>query len=280
MPTPIVPNSSATPALSRYSVDLTASDFQVTATNRLTASKYAADDAHEYLRSWNYTVGPIRAAAGEKLTRSANTEPISILVKESVPDSGRDRLYSCQATVTITVDAIDAFSAGEAALQLVCAPDRIDQQLASYRDQAFWDKLLPVARAPMAQMAEVLRRRGFEAFVRAGDADGARPLAIELSENGEAVGTMALIKYLPAAGSVGTSTGSRAIPRPALHFIGEHDIEVSSIPEACPDLWFNDKPIEPSDIACLDIDAFDQLIDLVLEQREQAREAAEPAPTI
>jgi hypothetical protein len=280
MPTPIVPNSSATPALSRYSVDLTVCDFQVTATNRLTASKYAADDAHEFLPSWNYTVGPIRAAAGEKLTRSANTEPISILVKESVPDTGRDRLYSCQATVTITVDAIDAFSAGEAALQLVCAPDRIDQQLTSYHDQAFWDKLLPVARAPIAQMAEVLRRRGFEAFVRAGDANSTAPLTIELAENGEAVGTVALVKYVPAAAGASASTGSRAIPRPALHFVGEHDIEISSIPEACPDLWFNDKPVEPSDIACLDIDAFDQLIDVVVEQREQAREAAEPAPTI
>jgi hypothetical protein len=277
MRTPTAPTSSATTALSRYSVDLTAHDFQVTATNRLTASKYAADDAHEYLRSWNYTIGPIRAAAGEKLTLSANAEPIAISVKESVPDAGRDRIYSCQATVTITVDAADAFSAGEVALKLVCAPDRIDQQLASYRDQAFWDKLLPVARAPIAQMAEVLRRRGFEAFVRAGDAASARPLAIELAENGEAVGTVSLVSYVPTAASTGA--GSRAIPRAALHFIGEHDIEVSSIPEACPDLWFNDKPVAPSDIACLDIDAFDQLIDLVIEQREQAREAAEPAPT-
>lgn len=276
MRTTTTPTTNATQAQSRYSVELTARDFQVTATNRLTASKYAAEDAREYLQSWNYTVGPIRAAAGEQLTRSANTEPIAVSVKGSVPDAGRDRLYTCEATVTITVDAIDAFSAGEAALRLVCAADRIGQQLTAYRDQVFWDKLLPVARAPIEQMAEVLRRRGFEAFVRPDVADRASPPAIEVAANGEPVGTLSLIKFVPDA--AGANAESHRQPRPTLHFIGEHDLEISSVPADCPDIWFNDTPIKLSDIACLDIDAFDQLIDLVVEQREQTREMGEPAP--
>ena len=263
------------PGASRFSVVLIASGFQVTAASRLVASKYAAEDAREFLPNWNYTVDAVHPAAGEQLTRSVKTEPITVQVKESTPDGGRARLYTCDASITITVDAADAFSAGEIALQRVCEPLRLAEHLASYRDKAFWDKLLPVARAPFEQMAEVLRRRGFEAVVCAGGEAGPRTLAIEVTDDGERVGTFTLVKCSGAA------AGAEAAQRPrlsaGLHFAGEHDIEVSSTPAAGPDLWHNDTQVTTSDIACLDLDAFDELFDLVLDQREEARAAAAPA---
>lgn len=267
------PAGSAAPEKARFAVDLIARNFQVTAPSRLVASQYAADDAREFLQTWNYTVGTVRPAAGERLSKTAKSEPITVKVNESTPDGGRERLYSCDASITITVDAGDAFSAGEAALQLVCEPSRLGAQVAAYHNQAFWSKLLPIARAPFNQMAEVLSRRGLEAVVRAGAEDDAQPLAIHVSENGAHVGTLSLIKFYSAA----AGTGPRAIPSVGLHFVGEHDIEVSSTPAESPDLWFNDNPVSASDIACLDVDAFDQLFDLVLDQREEARAAATPA---
>lgn len=256
----------------RYAVDLIAGNFQVTATNRLSASKYAADDAREFLGSWNYVVGTVRPAAGEPLTRSTKTEPITVQVKDSTPDGGRDRLYTCDASITITVDALDAFSAGEIALQRVCAPEQLAAQLAAYREQAFWTKLLPVARASFDGMAEVLRRRGFDAAVI--DNGEAQSLAIEVTENGERVGTFTLVKCVSAAG--GIETAQRPVLNAGLHFVGEHDIEISSTPAIGPDLWFNDKPVMASDVACLDVDAFDELFDLVLEQCEDERAASAP----
>lgn len=261
------------PEKARFAVELIARNFQVTATSRLIASQYAADDAREFLPTWNYTVGTVRPAAGEPLSKTAKSEPITVKVNESTPDGGRERLYSCDASITITVDSDDAFSAGEAALQLVCEPSHLGAQLAAYHEIAFWSKLLPIARTPFDQMAEVLSRRGFEAVVRTGAEGEAQPLAIDVSENGARVGTLSLIKcYSAAAGA-----GQRAIPSPGLHFIGEDGIEVSSIPAGPPDLWFNDTPISASDIACLDVDAFDELFDMVVEQREEAHTAAAPA---
>lgn len=263
------------PRGSRFSVVLIASGFQVTARSRLVASKYAADDAREFLPNWNYTVESVHPAAGEQLTRSVKNEPITVQVKESTPDVGRERLYTCDASITITVDAADAFSAGEVALQRVCEPVRLAEQLAIYREKAFWGKLLPVARASFEQMAEVLRRRGFEATVCAGSEAGPRSLAIDVTDEGERVGTFTLIKC------IGAAAGADAAQRPSLsaglHFAGEHDIEISCTPSAGPDLWHNDTQVTPSDIACLDVDAFDKLFDLVLDQREEARAAAAPA---
>jgi hypothetical protein len=276
MPTTTSSSSSSaasTPAKARFAVELVARNFQVTATSRLIASQYAADDAHEFLPTWNYTVGLVRPAAGERLSKNAQSEPITVKVNESTPDGGRDRLYSCDASITITVDSEDAFSAGEVALELVCEPSRLGAQLAAYHEKAFWSKLLPIARAPFDQMAEVLSRRGLEAVVRVGAEGEPQPLAIDVSENGERVGTLLLIKCY----SSGTGAGRRAIPSPGLHFVGEHDIEASSIPAGCPDLWFNNTPVSASDIACLDVDAFDEFFDLVMEQREEARAAATPA---
>jgi len=267
--------STASSAAARFAVVLTARNFQVTATSRLVASRYAEDDAREFLANWNYSVDAVRPAAGEQLTRSAKSEPIAVQVNESMPDGGRDRLYSCDASITITVDAADAFSAGEMALQKVCEASGLAAQLAAYHEKTFWGKLLPVARAPFDQMAEVLRRRGFDAVVHAGAEGAHQPLAIEVSEGGERVGTFSLIKYVETHSSA--NAGQRPIQSPALHFVGEHDIEVSSTPAGHPDLWFNDAVVQASDIACLDIDAFDELFDLVLDQREQAGAANAPA---
>lgn len=267
------PSATTARAKARFAVELIARNFQVTAKNRLIASQYAADDAREFLPTWNYAVGTVRPAAAERLSKTAKSEPITVQVNESTPDGGRERLYSCDASITITVESEDAFSAGEAALQLVCEPSHLGAQLAAYHDTAFWSKLLPIARAPFDQMAQVLSRRGFEAVVRTGADGEEHPLAIDVSEAGARVGTLSLIKcYSAAAGA-----GQRAIPSPGLHFVGEDDIEASSIPAASTDLWFNDTPVSTSDIACLDVDAFDQLFDLVLEQREEARAAAAPA---
>lgn len=265
-------NGSRAPEKARFAVELIARNFQVTATSRLVASQYAADDAREFLPTWNYTVGTVRTAAGERLSKTAKSEPITVRVNESTPDGGSERLYSCDASITITVDSDDAFSAGEAALQLVCEPSHLGAQVAAYHNQAFWSKLLPIARDPFDQMAEVLSRRGFEAVVRTGTEDAAQSLAIDVSENGVRVGTLSLIKCQSAAGA-----GQRAAMSAGLHFVGEQDIEVSSVPAVSPDLWFNDNPVSASDIACLDVDAFDELFDLVLDQREEARAAAIPA---
>lgn len=97
-----------------------------------------------------------------------------------------------------------------------------------------------------------------------------------MTENGERVGTLTLVKCISAAG--GTGLAQRPALSAGLHFFSEHDIEVSATPGAGPDLWFNDKQITPSDIACLDVDAFDVLFDLVLGQREEERAAAAQAP--
>lgn len=264
------------PSPSRFAVDLIAGDFEVTATSRLSASKYAADDAREFLANWNYVVGAVRTAVGEPLSHSTKTEPITVHVKESAPAGGRDRLYTCDASITITVDAIDAFCAGEIALQRVCAPTQLAAQLAAYREQAFWAKLLPVARASFDKMAEVLRRRGFEAAVNTNGEAGSRSLTIEVTEDGERVGTFMLVKCISAAG--GSETAQRPILNAGLHFVGERNIEVSSTPAIGPDLWFNDKQVTSGDIACLDVDAFDELFDLALEQREEERAAAASAP--
>jgi hypothetical protein len=266
-------NHSCITTPSRFAVELFARGFQVTASNRLLASKYAADDAREFLPTWNYTVGEVRAAPEERLTRSVRSEPIAVQVKESTPDSGRERLYTCDACITVTVEATDAYSAGEAALQLVCARSSLPANLAAYQDKVFWDKLLPIARVQFDRMAEVLRRRGFEAAVVASpDTAGAR-LAIEVHEAGEPVGTFSLIKHM----RTDASTAPRPVPNPALHFIGEHDIEVISIPVGRPDLWFNGAPAKLSEIACLDVDSFDELFDLVVQQREEALESRAPS---
>lgn len=266
-------NSTAS-GVARFAVVLLASNFQVTATTRLMASRYAADDAREFLPNWNYTVGAVRPAAGEHLTRSVKAEPITVQVKESMPDGGRERLYTCDASITITVDAVDAFSAGEAALQRVCEPVRLAEQLASYREAAFWDKLLPVARRPFEQMAEVLRRRGFEAVVCENTESGSQGLAIDVTEGGERLGTFSLVKCVGSAVADGTQRPSVSA---GLHFAGEHDIEASSTPAVGPDLWFNDTRITTSDIACLDVDAFDELFDLVLSELQEARAVVAPA---
>ena len=132
----------------RFAVELIARNFQVRATNRWIASQYAAEDAREFLPTWNYTVGTVRPAAGERLSKTAKSEPITVKVNESMPDGGRERLYGCDASITIIVESEDAFSAGEAALQLVCEPAHLGAQLAAHRDEAVWSKLLPIARAP------------------------------------------------------------------------------------------------------------------------------------
>lgn len=264
---------SATNIPARFAVELFAKGFQVTASSRLVASKYAAADAREFLPTWSYTVGDVRPASGERLTRSVNSEPIAVQVKESEPDCGRERLYTCDACITITVDAADAYSAGEAALQLVCAPSSLQANLAAYQDKVFWDKLLPIARPQFEGMAEVLRRRGFEAAVVVGTDPAGVRLAIDVREAGESVGTLSLIKHMRDD----ASAAARAVSYPALHFVGEHDIEVTSIPVDCPDLWFNDTPATLSQIACLDVDSFDELFDLVVEQREEARASNTPS---
>lgn len=260
--------------VSRFSVELIVRAFQVTATNRLIASSYAADDAREFLASWNYTVGRVCPAAADELTLTATTLPIAIHVqKDPVPDGGRDRLYTCDASYTVVVDATDRYSAGEAALRLVSEPSRIPAQLASYRDHAFWAKLMPVARPAFEQMAEVLRRRGFDATVRASSASDAQAfLAIDVGADSEQVGTLALVKHV-----AGPADAERPAMSPCLHFVGAHDVEASSTPGDHPDIWLNDAPVSVSDIACLDIDAFDSFFDLVIDQLDETRAAAAPA---
>lgn len=264
----------ANPSVSRFSVELMIRAFQVTATNRLIASSYAASDAREFLASWNYAVGRVCPATAEELTMTAKTLPIAVHVqKDPVPDGGRDRLYTCDASYTVVVDAIDRYSAGEAALRLVSEPCQIPVQLASYRDQTFWAKLMPVAHAPFEQMAEVLRRRGFDATVRASSASDAQAfLAIDVDADGEQVGTLALVKHV-----AGPADADRPAMSPCLHFVGAHDVEASSTPGDHPDVWLNDAQVSAGDIACLDIDAFDSFFDLVLDQRDEARAAAAPA---
>jgi len=260
--------------VSRFSVELIIRAFQVTATNRLIASSYAADDAREFLASWNYTVGRVCPAAADELTLTAATLPIAIHVqRDPVPDGGRDRLYTCDASYTVFVDATDRYSAGEAALCLVSEPSRIPAQLARYRDHDFWAKLMPVACPAFEQMAEVLRRRGFDATVRASSVSNAQAfLAIDVEADSEQVGTLALVKHV-----AGPADAERPAMSPCLHFVGTHDVEASSTPGDHRDLWMNDAPVSVSDIACLDIDAFDSFFDLVLEQRDEARSAAAPA---
>lgn len=263
----------ANPSVSRFSVELIIRAFQVTATNRLIASSYAADDAREFLASWNYTVGRVCPAAADELTLTAKTLPIAVHVqKDPVPDGGRDRLYTCDASYTVVVDATDRYSAGEAALRLVSETSRIPAQLASYRDQAFWAKLMPAARGPFEQIAEVLRRRGFGATMRASSASDAQAfLAIDVEADGEPVGTLALVKHV-----AGPAHAERPAMSPCLHFVGAHDVEASSTPGDHPDVWLNDAQVFAGDIACLDIDAFDSFFDLVLDQRDDARTAAAP----
>lgn len=70
MPPSSTPTVSATSHARRFAVALVASNIQVTATSRLIASRYAADDAREFLPSWNYTVDTVRSATDQKLTRS------------------------------------------------------------------------------------------------------------------------------------------------------------------------------------------------------------------
>jgi len=264
----------ANPSVSRFSVELIIRAFQVTATNRLIASSYAADDAREFLASWNYTVGRVCPAAADELTPTATTLPIAIHVqKDPVPDGGRNRMYTCDASYTVIVDAADRYSAGEAALRLVSEPSRIPAHLAAYRDQMFWAKLMPVARSPVDQMAEVLRRRGFDATVRASSASDAQPfLSIDVEADGEQVGTLALVKHV-----AGPANAERPAMSPCLHFVGAHDVEARSTPGDHPDVWLNDAVVSAGDIACLDIDAFDSFFDLVLDQRDEARAAAAPA---
>ncbi|MFC5510998.1 hypothetical protein ACFPOU_07655 [Massilia jejuensis] len=264
----------ANPSVSRFSVELIIRAFRVTATNRLIASSYAASDAREFLASWNYTVGRVCPAAADELTLTATTLPIAIHVqKDPVPDGGRDRLYTCDASYTVVVDATDRYPAGEAALRLVSEPSRIPAQLASYRDQAFWAKLMPVARPTFERMAEVLRRRGFDAKVRASSASDAQAfLAIDVEADGEQIGTLALVKHV-----AGPTDAERPALSPCLHFVGAHDVEASSTPGDHPDVWLNDAQVSAGDIACLDIDAFDSFFDLVLDQRDEARATAAPA---
>lgn len=270
--TPATAGAGAAQAASRFSVELLIRDFQVTATNRLIASSYAASDAREFIRNWNYMVGKVSAATGQDATLGAGTLPIAVKVKDSVPDSGRERLYSCDAFYSVVVDAVDRYSAGEAALRLVCEPARLPAQLAAYRDQAYWEKLMPVARAPLDHMVEVLQRRGFDATLRtSGGGDAHRFMAIDVAVDGEQVGTLALIKHASY-----TAEAERPIVSPALHFVGAPGIEASSIPADHPDIWFNDARITAADVACLDVDAFDSFFDLVIEQIEEA--CAEGAP--
>ena len=274
----ITPNeplaAAATPPASRFSVELIIRDFQVTASSRLIASRYADDDAREFLNSWNYTVGRICPAVAEERTLTPKTLPIAIDVKkDSVRDGGNDRLYNCDASYTVVVNAADRYSAGEVALRLVMDPCRIASQLAAYRDQVFWGKLMPVARPVFDQMADVLRRRGLDATVRTSNANEAKQfLVIDVAEDGEHIGTLALIKHM-----MGPGTAERHGTSPCLHFAGAHGVEASSIPGEHPDIWLNDAQISANDIACLDIDSFDSFFDLVLDQREEARAAATPA---
>lgn len=260
-------------SVSRFSVELIIRAFQVTATNRLIASRYAADDAREFLASWNYTVGRVCPAAADELTPTATKLPIAVHVqKDPVPDGGRDRLYTCDASYTVVVDASDRYSAGEAALRLVSEPCQIPVQLASYRDQAFWAKLMPVARPPFEQMAEVMRRRGFDAAVRASSASDAQAfLTIDIEAGGEQVGALALVKHV-----AGPADAGRPAMSPCLHFVGAHDVEASWTPGDHPDVWLNDAPVSAGDIACLDIDAFDSFFDLVLDQRDESLAAQTP----
>lgn len=262
------------PSVSRLSVELIIRAFQVTASNRLIASSYASNDAREFLASWNYTVGRVCPAPADELTLTATALPIAIHVqKDPVPDGGRDRMYTCDASYTVVVDATDRYSAGEAALRLVSEPSRLPAQLASYRDQAFWTKLMPAARPPFEQMAEVLRRRGFDATVRASSASDAQAfLAIDVEADGEQVGTLALVKHV-----TGPADAERPAMSPCLHFVGAHDVEASSTLGGHLDVWLNDARVSAGDIACLDIDAIDSFFDLVLEQRDEARAAAAPA---
>jgi len=270
---PTIPAAAgAAPAASRFAVELLICDFQVTATNRLIASSYAASDAREFIQTWNYAVGKVSPASGEDATTGVGTLPIAVKVKDSVPDSGRERLYSCDASYTVVVDATDQYSAGEAALRLVSEPARVPAQLAAYRDHAYWEKLMPVARAPLDQMVEVLQRRGFDATLRtSGAGDAHRFMAIDIAVDGEQVGTLALIKHARY-----TNEAERPIVSPALHFVGALGIEASSIPADHPDIWFNDTQITAADVACLDVDTFDSFFDLVIEQLEEA--CAEGAP--
>lgn len=265
----------ANPSVSRFSVELIIRAFQVTATNRLIASNYAASDAREFLATWNYTVGRVCPAPSNELTLSVEKLPIAIHVeKDSVPDGGRDRLYTCDASYTVVVDAVDRYSAGKAALRMVGDPSRISAQLAMYQDQVFWAKLMPAARSAFDQMAEVIRRRGFDATVRASNAGDPQPfLAIDVAASGDHVGTLALVKHV-----AGPVDAKRPVLSPCLHFAGPHDVEATSIPGDHPDVWLNDTQISPSDIACLDIDAFDAFFDLVLDQRDEACAAAAAAP--
>lgn len=262
----------AASAATRFSVELLIRDFQVTATNRLIASSYAASDARELLQTWNYTIGRV-CPATEDLTPSIQSLPIAVHVKDSVPDGGRERLYSCDASYTVVVDAPSRYLAGEAALRLVASPCRLESQLAAYRDQVFWDKLMPLASAPFDQMAKVLRRRGFEANIRASSAnDAQRFLVIDVAESGEPVGTLALVKHVTE-----NADAERQAIGPCLHFTGPHDVEASSVPADHPDVWLNDARVSSSDIACLDVDAFDAFFDVVLDQREAARHSESPA---
>lgn len=266
--------ASATPSVSRFSVQLIIRAFQVTATNRLIASQYAASDAREFLANWNYTVGRVCPAAADDLTLTTQALPITIHVqKDSVFDSGRDRLYTCDASYTVVVDAADRFSAGETALRLVCEPSQVPVQLADYHDRLFWDKLMPLARPAVDQMAEVLRRRGFDATIRASNAgDTHNFLAIDVATDGEQVGTLALVKHVARP-----ADAEHPVFSPCLHFTGAYDVEASSVPQDHPNVWLNETQVATGDIACLDIDAFDSFVDLVLDQRDESLAAQAPA---
>jgi hypothetical protein len=253
--------------VSRFSVELIIRAIEVTATNRLVASSYASSDAREFLANWNYTVGSICPALGEKITMTTKTLPITIEVeKDSVPDGGRDRLYTCNASYTVVVDAADRYSAGETALRLVAEPSQVTAQLAAYSDQVFWAKLMPVARSSIDQMAEVLRGRGFDATVRASSLNDTRAfLAIDVTAAGEQLGTLSLLKHVAGPANV-----DRPVMSACLHFAGPHDVEASSIPADHPDVWLNDAQVSAGDIACLEVDAFDSFFDLVVDQCEKS----------
>lgn len=177
------------------------------------------------------------------------------------------------ASYTVVVEAADRYSAGEAALRLVSEPSRISAQLGMYQDQVFWAKLMPAAHSPFDQMAEVLRRRGFDATVRSSGAGDAQPfLAIDVATLGEHVGTLSLVKHV-----AGPADAAHPLLSPCLHFAGPLDVEATLIPGDHTDVWLNDSQVSTSDIACLDIDAFDAFFDLVLNQRKEACAPEAPA---
>lgn len=233
----------------RFTVVLHAQHIEVTARSEKAAYEYAWEDAVEFAsKSHHRVVAVTEAEPGVCISHSDYTAASTAVTLSETAPAGRYKLYRFQVALNVTVEGVNSFEAGAAALALATHPDRIDKDLRRYREEFIWRKAMPLAQPAFAKIAQHLAGT-FVTTTNYGTPE-APELSMAVTHNGFPLGEVALVpvqrksNFCSSSAPVDVGFGLTFTDR-------EGRQNGFFAPSSLPDLWFNDTVVTEQDIACL-----------------------------